>query len=141
MKSMSDSQTYTVVAAPKFAGMIAYDCAECDHTELKRPVFLSSGSGVSAYGSGCAAVLVYGRKDAKTVRLLNAEFELAQHKAIVAEEMASERREAYAIANASLIAGIDGCPYLCRARTTWKGRGLGFLAWVEMVAKTGELGF
>jgi hypothetical protein len=43
------------VDAPKFAGMMSYDCAECGHPELGRPVFLAEGDGPAfPVGSGCA---------------------------------------------------------------------------------------
>lgn len=50
--------TYTITAAPKFAGMMTFDCADCGHQELGRPVFLAAdGCGCIAVGTGCAARL------------------------------------------------------------------------------------
>jgi pimeloyl-ACP methyl ester carboxylesterase len=56
-KSMSNT-TYHIADAPKFAGMVSYDCSACGHPELGRPVFLDNGSGVIAVGSGCAAKIL-----------------------------------------------------------------------------------
>ena len=57
---MNDATTYRVTDAPKFASMTAYDCHECGHPELGRPVFVTNGTAVLALGSGCAARLVGG---------------------------------------------------------------------------------
>lgn len=60
--------TYTIAPKPKFADFTAYDCACCGREELKRPVFLACGGSVAAYGSGCAAVLLYGNKSKASVK-------------------------------------------------------------------------
>lgn len=60
---------YAVVPAPKFAGMMEHDCACCGHEGLRRAVFLSDGgAGAAPYGPGCAAALLYGRRDKRSVR-------------------------------------------------------------------------
>jgi hypothetical protein len=51
--------TYRRTDAPRHAAMYAFDCADCGHEELTRPVFLAAEAGtVRAYGSGCAARLL-----------------------------------------------------------------------------------
>ncbi len=57
-QDVTETVTYRVVDAPKLASMYSYDCAECGHPELGRPVFLSvNGGGAIAVGTGCAAKL------------------------------------------------------------------------------------
>ena len=51
--------SFRIASAPRFAQFTCFDCADCGHPELGRPVFLTSESGnVAAYGSGCAARLL-----------------------------------------------------------------------------------
>jgi hypothetical protein len=54
---MNAATTYRRVDAPRYAGMMSFDCAECGHEELSRPVFLDAGGTTIAVGSGCAEKL------------------------------------------------------------------------------------
>lgn len=46
--------TYRITPAPRYAGMMSFDCARCGRVEVK-PVFLDGGEGSAPYGTGCAA--------------------------------------------------------------------------------------
>jgi hypothetical protein len=48
---------YEITDAPRNAGMFSYNCIECGHEELTRPVFLLADGNVIAVGTGCAAKL------------------------------------------------------------------------------------
>lgn len=52
--------TYTVTDAPAMSSAHTFDCAECGHPELGRPVFLDVDGSLIAVGTGCAARLVGG---------------------------------------------------------------------------------
>lgn len=58
MPSEAPTTGYEIVDAPRHAAMISFDCAECGHHELTRPVFLRTGTGATiAVGTGCAEKL------------------------------------------------------------------------------------
>jgi hypothetical protein len=54
---MNTATTYTICEAPKFAGFRIWNCAECGHEELARPVFLAINGQTISVGTGCAAKL------------------------------------------------------------------------------------
>jgi hypothetical protein len=134
-----ETATYTICPAPKFAAMIEWTCPCCGYENLKSPVFLKGNGVVAGYGSGCAAVLLYGRKDAKTVRLTKNAFDAANHAEAQRIERIEELKHNYSIALESLNNDKDNCPYLQGARKFWHGRGLGFVAFVKDVAANGNL--
>ena len=54
-----------VVSAPKLSKFHAHTCARCGHEELEKPVWLEGDGKIAAYGSGCAAVLLFGEDTKK----------------------------------------------------------------------------
>jgi hypothetical protein len=50
--------TYRLADAPKLASQYEFDCHECGHETLTRPVFVTCGNGPVAVGTGCAAKLL-----------------------------------------------------------------------------------
>jgi hypothetical protein len=48
---------YEIADTPRHAGMYSYNCLECGHEDLARPVFLLADGHLIAVGTGCAAKL------------------------------------------------------------------------------------
>jgi hypothetical protein len=84
---MNTAATYRRVDAPRYAGMMSYDCAECGHESLERPVFLAANGTIIAVGSGCAEKLT-GRAAAEWDADLAAEW-------VAAAEFAAEQAFAF----------------------------------------------
>lgn len=47
-----------MIDRPKGTELHCFDCAECGHEELGKPVFLTNGGSIIAVGTGCAAKLL-----------------------------------------------------------------------------------
>lgn len=67
------SSALHVVNPPKFAGLRSWDCARCEHQDLRRPIFLSDGH---SYGARCAAIalglVAEGASEAEATRAFKA---------------------------------------------------------------------
>ena len=143
--------TYRIVPAPKFSGMIDFDCAICEYETLKRPVFLVGPAGVFAAGTGCAAKLLYGDDSARSKRLVTNAFESETIKARQADELIAERKARYTLALAEFTADKSGySPALESCRTTYwsckralgldlEAAPLNFPEFMAAVAETGEI--
>lgn len=136
--------TYRIAPAPKFAGQRDWTCVECGHEALKRPVFLTDGQTLIAVGTGCAAVLLFGRKDDQTIRQVRRDADAAQAAETAAEALRAERRARYTIALAAWTADDAGAPEVRSAVQTYRRYGgaavLGtFPEFLARVAETGDL--
>lgn len=49
---------YRITDRPAGTAFVAHDCRRCDAPELKRPVFLTDGTGIIAVGTRCAAIML-----------------------------------------------------------------------------------
>lgn len=133
--------TWKIAPAPRFAGMMEWDCHFCGHENLAKPVFLTrDGGAVVAAGTGCAAEAlgitryqVAAKADALAAEAAAAEAlrrQIAQNKARALEAYEADPN------------GDD--PYLTAARQDFR-RGGGFArlgkfsAWLAAVAETGNL--
>lgn len=95
---------YRLADAPRFASGRTFDCAFCDHAELKRPVFLTGPDGLVAAGTRCAAIALgivpaSTRSEsvaAKALRPLQAELDAARRRAAAdAERVADAAWQAF----------------------------------------------
>lgn len=144
--STTNPTTYRIAPRPTGPSVMGleWDCAFCNHEDLAHPVFLTDGTRVISAGSGCAAVALYGRRDAATTRRVVAEFDHATFVAAQDEELRAERRERYTRAVEAFRADDDNTLFETNVRRTYFALGghevLGsFPGWLEFVAETGEL--